>query len=200
MSATKSAAAAATATDYNVPQRSLLGLWLFDMWDCAGFSSMYDGEERRYMPRLLVGSCVAKLKQRPLTMTDAFIVMDAKHGKTAAKYVKKAEEQDLIERVRDSSGDKRKTLLMPTKLLLHKFGEEMARVADDARDLIDALVYENPSLPDTGAAEIQIRRKRNANRHIQRANANSPFPSRNWSGRPLGLVNGWVTTDGTNGK
>jgi hypothetical protein len=159
-----------------------LGLWVFDIWDGAAFSRLYEGEERRFMPRLLLGTCVAALKQRPLTMTDAFIVMDAKHGRTAAKYVALAESQGFLTKVRDSDGDKRKTLLAPTKALLQKFNEEMARLADDTRNLVAALAEDVSGLPETGAAEIEVARRNNgSNRHAARAVANLPFPPRNWS-------------------
>jgi len=169
--------------DYTAAQNLLLGLWLFDIWDGAGFNSMYEGEERRFMPRLLIGSCVAALKQRPLSITDAFVVMDAKHGRTAAKYIGLAESQGLLSKVRDPDGDARKTFLVPTRQLERKFCEEMRRIADDTRELIVALVNGYDALPDTGAAEISVRRRKNeANRHTNRLEGSAPFPSRNWSG------------------
>jgi len=179
-------AARATSNDYTASQRLKLGLWLFDIWECAGFTSMYKDEERRYMSRLLVGSCVADLKQRPLTMTDAFIVMDARHGKTAAKYVAMAESQGLLKRVRDPQGDKRKTLLRPTDELWQKFNEEMARIGNDVRDLIEALA-DDYGLPETGAAAVVVKRRKGAyNRHISRAEANPSFPPRNLTGASFG--------------
>jgi hypothetical protein len=168
--------------EYTLGQRLLVGRWLFDIWDSAGFSGMYDGEERRFMPRLLVGICVAALKQRPLSMTDAFIVMEAKHGRTAAKYIALAESQDWLRKVRDPSGDARKTLLMPSEKLQEKFSEEMGRLADDVRQLVAALAQEKSGLPETGAAAFNVRRQRTEeNRHVARVTADTAFPPRNWS-------------------
>jgi hypothetical protein len=171
-----------TPKDYTVRQSLLVGLWFFDIWDNAAFSNMFEGEERKFMPRLLVGCCVAFLKQRVLTTTEAFIVMDAKHGRTAAKYIGIAESLGFLTKERDPDGDARKTLLMPTEQLLRKFFEETGRMANDTREFLVALAQEN-GLPETGAAEIHVRRRRNEiNRHITRIESNPPFPPRNWSG------------------
>jgi hypothetical protein len=163
------------SSGYTADDRLMVGLWLFNLWDSAGFGNMYGDEERRYMPRLLVGICIAALKERPLTITEAFVVMDAKHGKTAAKYVGLAESQGLLARVRDPEGDKRKTLLMPTEVLVRMFNDEMARIADDARELVEAFAGK-------GAAAAADRRKDAPGRHAARANANGPFSLRNRNG------------------
>lgn len=173
--------------NYTVPQSLLVGLWFFDIWEGAGFCSMFEGEERRFLPRLLVGSCVAAFRQRPLTMTDAFVVMDARHGRTAAKYIGIAESLGYLTRERDPDGDARKTLLIPTDQLQRKFFEEMARMANDAREFIAALAQQG-GLPENGAAEINVRQRRNEpNRHVSRIDADTPFPPRNWTGAHYGL-------------
>jgi hypothetical protein len=171
----------AAAGNYSECQQLLVGLWLFDVWDTFGFTNMFDGEERRFVPRLLVGTCVAAIKKRPLTITDAFVVMDAKHGRTAAKYIGVAETHGFVKRVRDPGGDKRKTVLLPTDKLHEKFVEEVKRVADDARDLMAAMVLDGKGLPKTGAAELTLKPGRNENRHSARAEMDAPFPARNWS-------------------
>jgi hypothetical protein len=182
MTAAKSSVTARAAPgDYTNSQSLMLGLWLFDMWDGAGFSSMFQGDERHFMPRLLVGSCIAALKQRPLSITDAFIVMDAKHGRTAAKYIDLAVAEGLLTKIPDPGGDARKILLLPTEQLLRRFRYEMTRIGDDARELVAALAAESDGLPDTGAAEVTVRRKKNEpNRHAVRANGSTSFPGRTW--------------------
>lgn len=183
MAVARTAARWRAASDrYSEHQQLLVGLWLFDVWDALGFCAMFEGEERRFVPRLLVGTCVADLKKRPLTVTDAFIVMDAKHGRTAAKYIGVAESYGLIARVRDPAGDKRKTVLLPTDALRKKFVDEMSRVADDARNFLAALLHERSSLPKTGAADFVLKPGRNElNRRIARIDASVAFPARNWS-------------------
>jgi hypothetical protein len=171
----------AAASNYSERQQLMVGLWLFDVWDTFGFAGMFDGEERRFVPRLLIGICVAAIKKRPLTITDAFIVMDAKHGRTAAKYISVAETHGLVKRVRDPEGDRRKTVLLPTEKLNEKFVEEVRRVADDARDLMAAMILDDKGLPRTGAAELTLRPGRNGNRHTVRRESDAPFPARSWS-------------------
>jgi hypothetical protein len=179
--ARSSVTARATSGDYTDSQNLMLGLWLFDMWDGAGFNSMFDGDERRFMPRLLVGSCIAALKQRPLSITEAFMVMDARHGRTAAKYIDLAVSEGLLTKIPDPGGDARKILLVPTEQLLRRFRHEMTLVGDDMRDLVAALAAESDGLPDNGAAEITVRRRKNEpNRHAVRASGSTSFPGRAW--------------------
>jgi hypothetical protein len=160
-----------SANDYTKRQRWMTAMWLFDWLAKPPFSGRYEGEARYYMPRLLLGVCVAHLAERPLTMRAAFVAMDANHGKTAAKYVEQAEEERWIERSFDPN-DKRKVVLVPTGELLKWFDMEMAGLIDDCRNLIGALARDadDCTLPDTGAAKFRVQGKiSDDNRHRRRA-------------------------------
>jgi hypothetical protein len=156
--------------DYTDRQRWMTAMWFFDWLAEPPFSGSYQGEARYYMPRLLLGACIAHLAERPLTMRAAFVVMDANHGLTAAKYVEQAEQEGWLERSRDSR-DKRKVVLTATRNLLNRFNKEMTGLIDDLRNLIEAVARESEDckLPETGAAELKVYGKRNdENRHWRR--------------------------------
>jgi hypothetical protein len=173
-------AALARAQRYCTDSQSLvLAHWVFDFWDQAGFAGMYDGEARRFMPRLLLAVCMAELKGQPFTMSDAFIAMDAKHGRTLAKYVDLAIASGFITRVSDPSGDKRKTHLRPTVELLTRFHLEMERIAGEVVEVLAALGEGDQKLPETHAAKLAVERRNDEfNRHLARLGADDRFPSR----------------------
>lgn len=162
---------------YDDLQSLMMGFWIFDIWNGAGFASAFEGDGRRFMPRLLIGSCLAEMKQRPISITEAFVVMDTKHGRTAAKYISEAEKLGLITKRRDPDGDKRKEYLLPTELLKTKFQEEMARTADDMRELFKSLVQRG--LPETGHPDFMLKSQDNEDtRHNVRAEGPAHMPSR----------------------
>lgn len=169
----------ASQTDYDPVQRLILALFIFDIWDGAGFAGMFDGDGRRFMPRLLVGSCIAAMKERPMSITEAFAVMDTTHGRTANKYIDVAQDLGFLKKEADPDGDGRKQVLVPTRLLKEKFGAEMARIGDDMRELIAALLHGGDGLPTTGAPNLSlIGPYKNANRHTDRVESRAHLPMR----------------------
>lgn len=164
--------------DYSPSQRLILAFWLFDLWDRLGFGSSFEGDGKRYMQRLLIGCCIAAMKGRPMSVTEAFDVMDAKHGRTANKYIDAAESRGLIKKGNDPDGDLRKTVLVPTETLQKNFNLEIARLGDDMREVAAALLQEG-NLPDTGAPDLALKVRRNPrNRHGERADSTLHIPVR----------------------
>jgi hypothetical protein len=126
------------------------------------------------MPRLLVGVCIAHINKHPLSVTDAFTVMDARHGRTASRYISLAESQGLIQKVRDPMGDARKTILVPTERLQRYFAEQMSQVVDAAKQLIAAI----EGVPDSRLLTGKSFSKRSAGALAVQNLIGSPIPAK----------------------
>ena len=100
---------------------------------------MKDAETWRYLPPMLFGIYRFYRQGRLATKKDAMVLLDSDHTKTARKYLELAESLGLVEIVQ-SKTDKRKSLLVPTDILIQAIRKDLSAVANETRWLLAYMI------------------------------------------------------------
>jgi tetratricopeptide (TPR) repeat protein len=101
------------------------------------FPGWFEEREEPYLSGLLFGVYIAYGSGALLTKSQAMVYMGIVDPRTAQRYLRIAQDKGLVE-LRQSSLDQRVDLLLPTQKLLGLVEEELERVVQDSKRILEA--------------------------------------------------------------
>lgn len=177
-----------TLLHYTLQQNLVTAVYLISFWKRPWFDDLFPNDP--YLSRLLIGICVGGENGSLLSLTEASKLMQVTDSRTANRYVDKAVDHGLLDKQEKAAAgdnlDKRRILLKPTPKLVVLVKQELAKVTDEFRNVIAAMLKDGQQLPETGAAQLMLTPpesdapNRSADNYAERADARAKHSSIGW--------------------